>query len=127
ASTGSAPPTRAERRPTARRAGARSRRCENRARDSFYSCFCSLTTVQSGQGGQELLDVERGQGLDPGRAAGGERDRHLRDRGDVGRLDHVDEVELAEGRPLVEHAGAELLDVLFHLPQALRVRLERLD
>ncbi len=36
-------------------------------------------------------------------------------RRDVGRLDDVHEVELAERRPLVQDLAAELLDVLVHL------------
>ena len=47
-----------------------------------------------------------------------ERDRHLRDRHVVGRLDDVHEVVLAERRPLVEHLRAHLLDVAVHLTQA---------
>ena len=74
----------------------------------------------------ELVDRERGQRLDPRRAAGAEGDRDLRDRRRVGRLDDVDEVELAERRPLVQHLRAELLDVAVHLPQPVRVRLQRL-
>ena len=46
--------------------------------------------------------------------------------GRVGRLDDVDEVVLAERRPLVQHLRAELLDVAVDLAQPARVRLQRL-
>src|SRR6185437_7292581 len=75
---------------------------------------------------QEVLDLQRGQRLDARRAASAERDRHLRDRRRVGSLDDVDEVELAERGPLVQDPAAELLDVLIHLPEPLRIRLEGL-
>src|SRR3954462_1042085 len=76
---------------------------------------------------EELFDLERRQGRDLRRAPCRERNRDLGDRGDVGRLDHVHEVELAERRPLVEDPAAELLDVVVHLAEALRIRLEGLD
>src|SRR5205814_4992616 len=95
--------------------------------DSFYSEFVLFTTVSGRQRLQEIIDLQRRQGLDPGRAARAECDRDLRDRRDVGRLDDVHEVEGAQRRPLVEDLRAELLDVLVHLPQPLRIRLERLD
>src|SRR5204862_2719363 len=93
----------------------------------FYSDFVLFTTVSGGQRSQEVLDLERRQGLDAGRAARTERDRDLSDRLDVGRLDDVHEVEGPERRPLVEDLRAELLDVLVDLAQPLRIRLERLD
>ena len=90
----------------------------------------AATTVRFGGGYSSVRRnssiSSAGQRLDPRRAAGAERDRDLRDRRDVRRLDDVHEVELAERRPLVQHAAAELLDVLVDLAQPLRVRLERL-
>src|SRR5581483_2125277 len=75
----------------------------------------------------ELVDRQRGERLDPRRAACAERDRDARDRRGVRRLDDVHEVELAERRPLVEHLRTELFDVLVHLAQAIRIRLQRRD
>src|SRR5436190_4471627 len=76
----------------------------------LYSDFGPFTTVSGGQRAEKVLDLQGRQGLDPGRAAGAERDRDLRDRLEIGRLDDVHEVERPERRPLVEHLGAELLD-----------------
>src|SRR3954468_4354186 len=75
---------------------------------------------------EKVFDVERGQRLDARRPTCAECDRHLRHGGDVGGFDDVDEVELAEGRPLVQDFAAELGDVLVHLAEALRIRLEGL-
>src|SRR5579884_4070848 len=71
--------------------------------------------------GQELADLERRQRLDADGAARRDRDRGARDRLDVGRVDDVHEVELAERGPLMEDLHAELLDVLVDLEEALRV------
>ena len=60
-------------------------------------------------------------------AARAERDRHLRDRQVVGRLDDVHEVVLAERGPLVEHLRAHLLDVAVDLGEPRRVRVQGLD
>ena len=73
---------------------------------------------------EQLVDRQRGQRLDLGRAAGRERDRDARDRGCVRRLDDVDEVELAERGPLVQDLRAELLDVTIDLAQPVGIRLQ---
>src|SRR5262245_56586590 len=77
------------------------------------------------EGAQELFDLERRERLDPDRPARAQCHGHLRHRRDVGRVDDVHEVELPQRRPLVQHAAAELLDVLVDLAKTLRVRLER--
>ena len=61
------------------------------------------------------------------RAARAELERDARHRRLVGRLDDVHEVVAAEHRPLGLDLGAELLDLLVDLADALRVVLERLD
>src|SRR4051794_25680067 len=66
----------------------------------------------------ELVDRQRRQRLDPGGSAGAERHGDARDGCGIGCFHDVDEVELPEGRPLVEHLRAELLDVVVHLAQA---------
>ena len=77
---------------------------------------------------EELVDRDRASSVSKFElAACAELDRDPRDRGGVGRLDDVDEVEGAEGRPLMQHLGAELLDVAVDLAQAVRIGLERLD
>ena len=65
---------------------------------------------------EELVDRERGQRLQLGAPAGAERHRDAGDRRRVGRLDHVDEIERPERRPLVHDPRAELLDVAIDLP-----------
>src|SRR5262245_10852626 len=72
----------------------------------LYSDRRPFTTVSRGQRAEKVLDFQGRQGLDPGRAAGAEGHRDLRDGLEIGRLDDVDEVELAERRPLVQHPGA---------------------
>ncbi len=54
------------------------------------------------------------------------RQRRAGDGLDVGRLDDVHEVELAQRRPLVQDLDAELLDVAIDLKQPLRVGLQGL-
>src|SRR5918999_2958731 len=76
---------------------------------------------------QELVDREGGERLQLRASTRAERDRDLGDRRGIGRLHDVDEVERAERRPLVQHLGAELLDVAVDLPQPVGVRLERLN
>src|SRR5439155_25159762 len=92
----------------------------------LYSDPGLFTTVSGGQRAKKVFDLQGRQRLDPRRAAGAEGHRDPRDRLHVRGLDDVDEVEGAERRPLVEHLGTELLDVLIHLAEAFRVRLERL-
>ena len=75
---------------------------------------------------EQRVDVDELERLQLGAAARTERERDLRDRGRVGRLDDVDEVVLAERRPLVQDLRPELLDVLVDLAEAARVRLQRL-
>ena len=77
--------------------------------------------------GDEVVDRDRGERLVLRRAARAELERDARHRRLVGRLDDVDEVEVAERRPLRLDARAELLDLLVDLPDALRVVLDRLD
>src|SRR4051794_7661681 len=61
----------------------------------LYSDRGPFTTVLGGQRAQKVLDLQRRQRLDPGRSTGPEGDRDLGDRLEIGRLDDVDEVELA--------------------------------
>ena len=75
----------------------------------------------------QRVDVDELERLQLGAAARAERERDLRDRRSVGRLDDVDEVVLAERRPLVQDLCPELLDVLVDLAEAARVRLQCLD
>src|SRR3954451_10746369 len=91
------------------------------SRDSAPSGTASAMTISSRRTAtwclaldrlQELVDRQRRQRLDLRRPSGAEGDGHTGDRRSVRRLDDVDEVELAERRPLVEHLAAELLDVL---------------
>ena len=70
-----------------------------------------------------FVDRKRRQRLQLRAATRPERDRHPRDRGRVRRLHDVDEVVRPERRPLVEDLGAELLDVLVDLPQAVGLAL----
>ena len=59
-------------------------------------------------------------------AARAELERDARDRLLVGRLDDVDEVEVAERRPLGLDGRAELLDLAVDLADPGRVVLDRL-
>src|SRR5215210_490362 len=76
-------------------------------------------------GAQKFVDRERSEGANLRAAAGAEGDGHARDRGCVGGIDDVDEVVLAERRPLVDDPRAELLDVVVDLAQPVRIRLQR--
>ena len=76
---------------------------------------------------QEVVDRDERERLELRAPARAERDRHLRDGEVVRRLDDVDEVVLAEARPLVQDLRAHLLDVAVHLTQSPGVRVQRLD
>src|SRR5215208_6221208 len=73
------------------------------------------------QRGDEVVDRDRGHRLVVRRAARAELERDARHRLLVGRLHDVDEVEVAEGRPLRLDRRAELLDLVVHLADAGRV------
>src|SRR4051812_18403968 len=79
------------------------------------------------QGGDEVVDRDRDERLVARRPARAELERHARHRALVGRLDHADEVELAQGRPLGLDGRAELLDLLVDLADPLRVVLDGLN
>src|SRR3954453_21913132 len=53
----------------------------------LYSDFRPFTTVSGGQRAEKVLDLQGRQRLHPGRAAGAESDRDLRNRLEIGRLD----------------------------------------
>src|SRR3954453_20015329 len=74
----------------------------------------------------EVVDRDRRQRLVAAGAARAEFQRDAGDRRLVGGLDHVDEVEATQHRPLRLDGGAQLLDLLVDLPDALRVVLDRL-
>src|SRR5688572_13700073 len=69
----------------------------------------------------QRVDLEQLERLQLRASAGAERERDLRDRRSVGRLDDIDEVVLADRRPLVQHGGSELLDVPVDLAQPGRI------
>src|SRR5437588_8395358 len=114
-------------RPTRRRAYSSIRRSRTRPSSTVSNRRTQLSFSDLLERAEEVFDLERRQRLDLRRAPRPQRDRDLRDGRDVRCLDDVDEVELAERRPLVQDAAAELLDVLVHLAKPLRVRLERRD
>src|SRR4051812_13165329 len=86
------------------------------------------TTRTSGklERGDEVVDRDRRQRLVAPGAARAELQRDAGDRRLVGGLDHVHEVEATQHRPLRLDGGAQLLDLLVDLPDALRVVLDRL-
>src|SRR4051794_13293140 len=77
--------------------------------------------------GDEVVDRDRGQRLVPRRPAGPELEGDPSHRRVVGGLDDVDEVEVAERRPLRLDRGAELLDLGVDLLDPPRVVLDGLD
>src|SRR5204863_5869177 len=83
--------------------------------------------IRSSDGVNEIVDRDRDQRLVLGRPARAELERDPSHRLLVGRLDDVDEVELAERRPLRLDRGAELLDLAVDLADPRGVVLDRLD
>ena len=79
------------------------------------------------QRSQEVVDRDERKRLELRAAARAQRDRDLRDRHVVWRLDDVHEVVLAERGPLVQHLRSHLLDVAVDLTKTCGVRVERLD
>src|SRR5207237_878717 len=84
------------------------------------------TRTRSSDGANEVVDRDRGQRLVLGGAPRAELERYPRDRLLVRGLDHVDEVEVAERRPLRLDRRAQLLDLPVDLLDAGRVVLDRL-
>src|SRR5438270_1828358 len=75
----------------------------------------------------EVVDRDRGERLVLGRAPRAELERNAGDRLLVRCLHDIDEVEMAECRPLSLDRRAELLDLAVDLLDARRVVLDRLD
>src|SRR5579875_3506005 len=75
----------------------------------------------------EVVDRDRGERLVATRSTRAELQRDPRDRLRVRRLDHVDEVVLAERRPLGGDGRAERLDLAVDLADPPGVVLDRLD
>src|SRR4051794_40280621 len=75
----------------------------------------------------EVVDRNRRQRLVAAGSATAELHRHPRDRLLVRRLQHVDEVEAAERRPLRLDRRTELLHLPVYLADSSRVVLDRLD
>src|SRR3954447_14778140 len=78
------------------------------------------------QGGDEVVDGNRRERLVAAGAARAQLERDAGDRRLVRSLDDVDEVKAAQRRPLRLDGGAQLLDLLVDLADALRVVLNRL-
>src|SRR5436309_7604677 len=78
-------------------------------------------------GGDELVYRYRRKRLVRSGAPGAQLERDLCHRLFIGGLDDVDEVELAEHGPLCDYLGADLLDLLVHLFDPLRVVLHGLN
>src|ERR1700742_495894 len=80
----------------------------------------SLTSAPSSDEADEVVDGDGGGGLITPGPPRAELQRDPRDRLLVGRLDDVDEVKLAERRPLGLDRGPELLDLAVDLADAAR-------
>ena len=70
---------------------------------------------------EQRVEVDQLERLELRAAACAERERDLCHGRGIGGLEDVDEVVLAQRRPLVQHLRPELLDVLVHLAQPARV------
>src|SRR6476646_856661 len=108
------------------RRSARTRAC-SRPPPPMTRTFIPHPLRGASQGGDELVDRDGRQRLVADRPARAELERDTGHRLLVGRFDDVDEVDAPEGRPLRLDRGAELLDLLVDLPDALRVVLDRLN
>src|SRR6185437_10772390 len=96
---------------------------------SFNRLVPSSSCRRAGPSDQadEVVDGDGGQRLIAAGPPRAQLQRDARDRLLVGRLDHVDEIKLAQGGPLGLHRGPELLDLPVDLLDPPGVVLDRLD
>src|ERR1039457_6428069 len=103
--------------------------CGERASARTIACSrppAPTTRTFTSERSDELVDGDSRQRLVAPGAARAQLERDARHRALVGRLDDRDEVDVPERRPLRLDGGAELLDLLVDLGDALRVVLDRL-
>src|ERR1700759_615802 len=86
----------------------------------------SVTAVPESDEADEVVDRDGRQRLIAAGPSGPQLQRDPRDRLLVGRLDDVDEVKLAQCRPLCLDGGSQLLDLAVDLTDAAGVVLDRL-
>src|SRR5947207_5662702 len=109
------------------RSNARTSACSRPPLPTTRIRFRSSVSSRASERSDEVVDRDRRQRLIAAGPARPELKRHTRDRLLVGRLEDVDEVVLAERRPLRLDRCPQLLDLLVDFANPRRVVLERLN